>query len=532
MRVREQLIAASQQEQQMRDLAMQRTRQQLALGQQFMSGPDGLQAPSAASNAMAMGAAQIPSAPDAGAGATNMGGKGPTVGNAALMNSMPTTIPAPVISRLNSMSEDQITGGVIAGVLPKEVVDLWQASKMGRPLPPGWRQNSDGSTTYVPTVLPPGLTYGGADGKTIISAPGQSAVTGLAGATKDAEMRATNRNTPVPLERLDRMRNPSASMSVDDLLQGPFSGSSSNSSAATAGAPFNGLPPQMQRDVLYSMSKFGPGTVNGQPLSATAPAASGGFKSPADLAAENLLATQGVHAATDPLVKFNTDRLVGAHTNVQAVYDKLSDTVRNEAELQNRNNQLYPLLDKIQTGGFAPEQRIQFANALQTAGWVPAMLKGKVAEWVAGGDPTTGKVIENQLAAAGIKTMLDTLDKEGKPNRAIFQAIQSAQESAKSGNATLKQVFDLQKQLYDWHFQQEQELGNKMASPDYNPITTLREFSANRNASLKSATPAANSTAQPLPSNLSSGALKVGTVYQLPNGESAKWDGFKFRGGQ
>jgi len=158
--------------------------------------------------------------------------------------------------------------------------------------------------------------------------------------------------------------------------------------------------------------------------------------------------------------------------------------VRNEAELMNRNAQLVPLLDKFQTGGFSPESRIAFANSLQTSNLIPDSLKTKLATWVANGDPTTGKVIENQLAAAGIKTMLDTLDKEGKPNRAIFDAVRAAQESVQSGNATLRQVFALQKQLYDWHYQQEQDMSGKMAAPDYNPLTMQREFSQSRNASL------------------------------------------------
>jgi hypothetical protein len=224
-------------------------------------------------------------------------------------------------------------------------------------------------------------------------------------------------------------------------------------------------------------------------LGATAPAGASAA-TPAGSIATGPSATEAADQAA--LKQFKTDRLSKAHASNADVLAKLQDTVRNEAELQNRNIQLMPLLDKFQTGGFNPEGRVALGNALQTSGWVPDSLKGKVAEWasgMAGGDPTAGKVIENQLAAAGIKTMLDTLDKEGKPNRAIFEAVRAAQESVKSGNATLKQVFALQKQLYDWHYQQEQQMSDKMASPDYNPLTLQREFSQARNASLTAAQP-------------------------------------------
>lgn len=226
-------------------------------------------------------------------------------------------------------------------------------------------------------------------------------------------------------------------------------------------------------------------------------APAGALASPTDIAVDKEHRLAGVKMETDPLIKFKTDLISKAHdANVQT-YNKLGDTVRSEFEIMNRNKQLLPLLDGIQTGGFAPEQRIDLANKLQTSGLVPDALKGKLATWMANGAPTTGKVIENQLAAAGIKTMLETLDKEGKPNRAIFDAIHHAQESVNSGNATLKQVFDLQKQLYDMHYQQEQEMGHAMAAPTYNPMTLSADFSKKRNDSLKTSPAVTTNAAAP-----------------------------------
>lgn len=379
----------------------------------------------------------------------------------------PSNLP-PGIAGYKGMPLEQLRARMNAGMEPKEAPELWKMANFGQQLQPGYRQNADGTTSYFgdPTK---GVTMSGG---VVQPMPGAAETLGmLAGATKGGEMRATNVNTPIPLDRIDRglPQGVSPFSSLDELLHG----------RQTPGAPLAAQPAGLQRMVAASASGQ-PATFNGQPIAAPA-----GFKTAADLAADKLRAEQGVHLDTDPMVRFKTDLLAGAHKSNADVLAKLQDTVRTEAELQNRNNQLYPLLDKIQTGGFAPEQRIAFANSLQTTGWLPDAVKGKFAEWVATGDPTTGKVIENQLAAAGIKTMLDTLDKEGKPNRAIFQEIQKAQESVKSGNATLKQVFDLQKQLYDWHFKQEQDMAGGMAAPDYNPMTLQSQLSAKRNESLK-----------------------------------------------
>jgi hypothetical protein len=237
-----------------------------------------------------------------------------------------------------------------------------------------------------------------------------------------------------------------------------------------------------------------------------------GFAGPADLARDQA----DVRAQTEPIIKFNTERINQAHTSNQKVLDNLSDTVRNEAELVNRNNNILPLLDKIQTGGFMPEQRIQLANSINTSG-LPDSVKSTISKWVANGDPTAGKVIENQLAAAGIKTMLDTLDKEGKPNRAIFEAVQRAQESVNSGNPVLKDIFALQKQLYDWHYQQHQNMSNAMAAQDYNPLTLQAQMSNARNDSLNQPRSGTNGT----PSNTANILTELPTANKSNMGKIA-----------
>ena len=540
MQLRQQQIAQAKQQMAMEQMQMQMLQRKQAFAESFMS--PGSPGPAPGTQAMAQGA--------------QGGSVGPTVANANAMNQSPA--PAqPGGSRLSGLSEDQIAGGVMGGMVPKELVELWKASRMGEAFQPGYRKDLNGKTTYYgdPTK---GVTLD-ANGN-IGKMPGSGAIAELAGEATAANEQAKNRNQLAPADRLVNGRpfggttadlltalKPSAGASAPapgnahDYSQVSSGGGGAidptSTTGGTSGAPKSGatasipsafkpsqstngnnthlLAPQNQASGANAQKYVGTGDADRPAilqaelakttdpedraalqkeiarLPRSAQAVGAQFTSPAESAADTLRATQAVHAATDGVVEFNKGRLEKAHADVQGVYSKLSDTVRSEAELQNRNNQILPMLDKIQTGGFAPEQRIAFANSLQTAGWVPDALKGKFSQWVANGDPTTGKVIENQLAAAGIKTMLDTLDKEGKPNRALFEAIHAAQESSKSGNATLKQVFGLQKQLYDWHYQQEQSLGQRIESPNYNPVSTLREFSAARNTSLQQAAPVA-----------------------------------------
>jgi hypothetical protein len=183
----------------------------------------------------------------------------------------------------------------------------------------------------------------------------------------------------------------------------------------------------------------------------------------------------------------------------QTYQNALHDKVEEEFQLVNRNKQIIPLLDKIETGGIAPEARVEIANTIQNTTSLPKSVRDNLAKWVANGDPTAGKVLQNQLASAGILTMLQTLDKEGKPNRAIFQAVQAAQEGLKSGNTTLKDVFELQNRLYGIHFDEQQAVTKAIKDGTYDPRTWAGDYSRIRNEQLKS--PAA-----PLPSAKKTGA--------------------------
>lgn len=182
----------------------------------------------------------------------------------------------------------------------------------------------------------------------------------------------------------------------------------------------------------------------------------------------------------------------------------LDSKVEEEFQLVNRNKQIMPLLAQFKTGGMGAEQRLHIGNAIANMDSLPASIKGPLSTWIANGDPTAGKVIENQLASAGILNMLQTLDKEGKPNRAIFQAVQKAQEGLNSGNTTLQDVFELQKRLYDIHYNEQQALTKAIKTGTYDPRTWSGDYSSVRNAGL-------NTPAIPLPSASASGSSGTAT---------------------
>lgn len=501
MEFKKQQIAASQQEQQLRDVQIRRAQQQMAFGQQFMDGMSPGAAPTTPAQPQVSGAGIGSPAP---MGSPGMGAPAPSA----------PTAPASAQSKFASLTADQITGLHAAGIISKDQVDFWKSLNEGVAMQPGWRVRPGQAPEYLadPTK---GIDF---KNGTVSQLPGAADTQGaLAAATAGGTEQGKNRQSLVPLDRLDRMPGIAPTSTVDDLVQ----------SGKPASTPVGSVSPAQMAAVRADMQRQGGGafSVNARPASAIpnlgGQPAAGGFKSPADLEAEKVAAVQPIN--------FQTKMLSDAHTANVGTFDKLNDTLRSEAELQNRNQQLIPLLDKIQTGGFAPEARIGLANSLLTTPGLPESVRKSVSTWIANGDPTAGKVVENQLAAAGIKTMLDTLDKEGKPNRALFDAIHAEQESVKSGNATLKQVFDLQKQLYDWHLDQQQKMGDEIASPSYNPLTFQNKMARMRNESL--AAPAATApSVVDLPASPTASNLKVGTIYKLPNGQSGKWDGMRFKG--
>ena len=218
----------------------------------------------------------------------------------------------------------------------------------------------------------------------------------------------------------------------------------------------------------------------------TSAASSSPFAGPADIAGQKLAAEQAVHATTDAPIQLGKDLLIKSHDANQKFVTDLGDVVNNEGEIVARNARLQPLLDQLpKLGGFGQDQRIEFANKLKNSGLMSQSTLDSLSNKIAGGDPDAAKQVQNQLSAAAIQTMLDTLNKEGKPNRVMYQALHEQQEGLDNGKPVLQGIMNLQKQLYDQHLGQYHSATDLMASPNYNPIRFGSQFATNKAASIQ-----------------------------------------------
>jgi hypothetical protein len=494
-----------------------------------------------------------PSAPTTGTPSTGFG-----VGNAVGDGSVPTQGSAPASaapsgpnrggSFITGLTPDQLAMFKLSG---HDLTDVYKLATDPLQLSPG-SVNVNRFTGAVTTV--PSMSQDGKSSQLIPdpTAPGGFRVAAPEGAVDTYNQfvttakRAENANTPLPLGYVDRRTGRPMGGTVGAYIdsttplpvnQGNLPLTPELASAIRQDALRNGisnpqvnlnLDPGTVRNPQIGIAKppasaagvGGPRIVAGAAPATTHSDASGGLQSAAEAAAATTGATKAAESA-------------------QAYKDALDSKVEEEFQLVNRNKQIVPLLDKFQSGGIAPETRLQIGNAIANTGILPDGLKTTLSTWIANGDPTAGKVLQNQLASAGILTMLQTLDKEGKPNRAIFQAVQKAQEGLESGNTTLKDVFELQHRLYDIHYNEQQALTKAIKDGSYDPRTWAGDYSAIRNSQLNqpaaplpsAATPGGNggAAAADLPKNPTATNLVRGQVYRLPNGKTAVWNGMVFR---
>jgi hypothetical protein len=493
-----------------------------------------------------------PKAPNTGTPSTGFVG-GPVGDASAPTQSATPTSSAPAGpnrggSFITGLTPDQLAMFKLSG---HDLTDVYRLATDPLQLSPG-SVNVNRFTGAVTTV--PSMSQ---DGKSSQLIPDPAAAGGFRVAAPDGAVdtynqfvttakRAENANTPLPLGYVDRGTGRPMGGTVGAYIdsttplpvnQGNLPLTPELASAIRQDALHNGisnpqvnlnLDPGTVRNPQIGLAKpswnaagvGGPGIVPGAAPTMTQSDASGGLQSAAEAAAATTGATKAAESA-------------------QAYKDALDSKVEEEFQLVNRNKQILPLLDKFQSGGIAPETRLQIGNAIANTGILPDGLKTTLSTWIANGDPTSGKVLQNQLASAGILTMLQTLDKEGKPNRAIFQAVQKAQEGLESGNTTLKDVFELQHRLYDIHYNEQQALTSAVKDGSYDPRTWAGDYSAIRNsqlnqppAPLPSATPPAGNggpSATDLPKNPTAANLVRGQAYRLPNGKTAVWNGMVFR---
>ena len=427
------------------------------------------------------------------------------------------------MSRIASFTPDQVAQ--FQTLTGKDITPLWKIAKEGFTRNPN-TYVTDASSGKTKFYGDPSKGFGMDENNNVVPMPGfASTASANTYATKDAELRATNENTPVkPGDFPTLPGQPAFTGTMADLVR-------SVRQTPTAQLPATQMPTGQQSMLTKGNAAIGPGIQ----ASIAKDAAENGITNPLigafnssakgpgvpildwpqspGMAPQAPVMATGAPRFAGPLdmekakagIEIEKAGAVGAQAAGQAYQNVLHDKVEGDFMLVNRNKQIEPLLDKFTTGAMGAEQRLHFGNIVANSGMLPQSVKGPLSNWIANGDPTAGKVIDNQLAAAGISSMLQALDKQGKPNRAEFQVINDAKESLNSGNATLKDVFALQRRLYDIHYGEQQALTGAIKGNTYSPTTWAGDYSAVRNAGLDTA-------AEPLPSaqtNIPQGAINT-----------------------
>lgn len=346
-------------------------------------------------------------------------------------------------SRLASMTPEQVAMFNIA--TGKDLSPLWKTAKEGFERKPGsFYEDTAGNRQYIgdPTK---GITVD-ASGN-VGTMPGFLGTTAaITRANKGAETRAVNENTLAPIDRIDPSTGRPYAMTVAQMVD-----------------KVSGNTPQQQT------MQVGGGVPSGLTSSYAAPSLAGG--------SSGGLQFRGPDEAASSLAKIEIgkNQQMKANDAGQSYQNALNDIVSNEQALVNRNKQILPLLDKFNTGGLNAQGNLQLGNIVKNTTWLPSSIRS-LGDRIAGGDANAGKVLQNQLASAAITTMLDTLNKEGKPNRAIFEALSHAQEGIESGNTTLKDVFELQNRLYQQHYSEQQALAEAIRKGNYDTRTWQADY--------------------------------------------------------
>jgi hypothetical protein len=438
LQVKDALLQAQQQEQQLRALQIRLQNMKLDQAAAYLSGGGAFQA----------GTAAMGNQPGGALGPTT------SAATAAIANQ----------SRMvQNVTPDQAAAFLQLGLWTKDNYDLWKATKEGVQVNPGtYRLDMySGQPTFYGDPKT-GVTVG--PGGVVQQMPNAAATLGaLAGATKAGELQGSNANTPASFDLTERAGLPPGTP-ISALLNKT--------------APSAALTNFVARDAGGA-----PATLNGSPVA---------FKTSADLAGEKLQAEKNVQLQMDPLIELRKDIPLKAHAANQAAMSQLADITNNEGEIVARNNRLSPYLTQLpRLGGFAQDARVDFANKLKNSGLLPQGQLDALSDKVAGGDPDAAKIVANQLSAAAIQTMLDTLNKEGKPNRVMYQALKEQQEGLSAGKNVLGGVMALQKQLYDQHQQQLGTMTDLMSASDYNPVKFQSQFQTSKAKQIEQVAPAA-----------------------------------------
>ena len=277
-----------------------------------------------------------------------------------------------------------------------------------------------------------------------------------------------------------------------------------------------------------------PFTINGQQMGGAAspamPAASGGFKSAAELAAEaagaKVTAENKANLASKPALTSADDFARNAQASDKTYSDELNKKVEEGLNIKARNVEIIAQLSDYKAGISNPEIRAKVASNL--INMFPDSPKIRAAaESINGGSVVSAETLNFLIAGAAVTNAIQVLDGQGKLTNGVRAQLQTAAESAATDPGALKRIISIQNKFADRDIAEQSARASSIKASTYHPETWQADYAQIRNNQITT-TPGNNATV--LPNNPTASVLKVGEVYQLPNGHTGKWDGFKFRG--
>jgi hypothetical protein len=354
---------------------------------------------------------------------------------------------------LRNATPDQLMALKLGGL---DMTDLYKTAIEPKPTAAGSYVTMPGKGTVFLPNPEKGLTVK-PDGSVGLMPNFLETTAAITGATKNAEMRATNQNTLAPIDRINPATNRPYDMTTDQLIQSMTGTLPTN--ADGSGLDFSRISPEMLKKMaIENPTALRNGIATFQSAQRPAPVASttgfNGFRGPDDAA----------RAAAE--IEIGKNRTLKADDAYQGYKNELTKALGNDNQTITRNSFIEPLLGGFQTGKLGQGAALHVSNYIQNSS-LDDGTKKRLISLVGSGDPTTGKFIENQLASAALTTMLQTLDGNGKPNQAIFKALTPAQESIESGNGTLKDVFAAQRYVRDLKAMELNEMGRAEKQPGF-----------------------------------------------------------------
>jgi hypothetical protein len=162
--------------------------------------------------------------------------------------------------------------------------------------------------------------------------------------------------------------------------------------------------------------------------------------------------------------------------NFNEYKNNLDKSVDEQRSLVQRNQEILPLLQQYQTGGAAPNERLELASKIQNTFPGNSVAKA-LASRIAGGDVSAGQELNQLLSSAGLSNLIQTLQGQGRVNNAEFKALQAHAESNMSDPDTLRRLMDYQNRLYQQSYGEQQGIASAQKAGTLNPQTWRADYS-------------------------------------------------------